>query len=728
MSNHIQTSNGHLSNIKSGIDSLLSDSNGAATHALLEGSIGHINNMDDLGSGSNQLRACALAVMPSGNGRILSCDVDGKLNVNADVVVADQDLVARTDIADVATRKNLLCSSAGRLEVGLDLYAGGGNNDIGEGSTKLQIFNYGRDVAGGKYRPMVVNSSAEQIVALSSVDNAVLDAIATDGDAIQTKLDTIDGSINTIEGCVSGSELQVDIVGGGFDGVVSGTVTANLSATDNAVLDAIAADGDAIQTKLDTIDGSINTIEGCVSGSELQVDIVGGGFDGVVSGTVTANLSATDNAVLDAIDTNTDNIDTKLDHLSGDLDTLHTDLATGIGGKLDHLSDNSDTLNSSIAGVTAAVDALKVQNNGDLNDAIGKLDHLSGDLDTIDGVLDASLVKQTAIETLITSTNSKIDTLDAVQDSALTKLTEIDTAIDTIDSVLDASLVKQTALETLITSTNSKIDTLDAVQDSALTKLTEIDTAVDTIDSVLDASLVKQTAIETLITSTNTKIDTLDAVQDSALTKLTEIDTAIDTIDSVLDASLVKQTAVETLITQLDVVADASLVKHTANETLLTAVSQKLGDIETAVQLLDNCVSGNEMQVDIVSGGGGATARTSIATGTSELAHNELVGSVDCSAFSDICVMYPTSQSSNKLRLFVKGATTSGGTYHTFAQMTRKEYVSDTDGGGTTTHVWGTGEDQHNASFIPCVYPHIKIQNVSGTNFADSDAIRIVGK
>ena len=678
MSNHIKTSNGHLANIKSGIDSLLSDSNGAATHALLEGSIGHINNMSDLGSGSNQLRACALAVMPSGNGRILSCDVDGKLNVNADVVVADQDLVARTDIADVATRKNLLCSSTGRLEVGLDLYAGSGNNNIGEGSTKLQIFNYGRDVAGGNYKPMVVNSSAEQIVALSSVDNAVLDSAVAKLTEIDTAIDTIDGVLDASlvkQTAVETLITQLDVV-------------ADASLVKHTANETLLT---AVSQKLGDIETAVQLLDDCVAGSELQVDIVGGGFDGVVSGAVVATLSKADNAVLDAIDTNTDNIDAKLDHLSGDLDTLHTDLATGIGGKLDHLSDN---------------------------------------LDTIDGVLDASLVKQTAIETLITSTNSKIDTLDAVQDSALTKLTEIDTAIDTIDSVLDASLVKQTALETLITSTNSKIDTLDAVQDSALTKLTEIDTAVDTIDSVLDASLVKQTAIETLITSTNTKIDTLDAVQDSALTKLTEIDTAIDTIDSVLDASLVKQTAVETLITQLDVVADASLVKHTANETLLTAVSQKLGDIETAVQLLDNCVSGNEMQVDIVSGGGGATARTSIATGTSELAHNELVGSVDCSAFSDICVMYPTSQTSNSLTLFVKGATSAGGTYHTFAQMTRKEYISNTSGSGdtTTTHVWGTGQDQHNAAFIPCLYPHIKIQNVSGTNFADSDAIRIVGK
>jgi hypothetical protein len=53
----------------------------------------------------------------------------------------------------------------------------------------------------------------------------------------------------------------VNIANGGFDGVVSGTVTANLSATDNAVLDEIQTNGDNIQTKLDTIDSQIDLLE-----------------------------------------------------------------------------------------------------------------------------------------------------------------------------------------------------------------------------------------------------------------------------------------------------------------------------------------------------------------------------------------------------------------------------------------------------------------------------------
>lgn len=80
----------------------------------------------------------------------------------------------------------------------------------------------------------------------------------------------------------TGAAITVD--GSGVTQPVSGTITANLSATDNAVLDAIAAS---------------------VAGT-LTVD--GSGVTQPVSGTVTANLSATDNAVLDTIVTNTNNL------------------------------------------------------------------------------------------------------------------------------------------------------------------------------------------------------------------------------------------------------------------------------------------------------------------------------------------------------------------------------------------------------------------------------------
>ena len=104
---------------------------------------------------------------------------------------------------------------------------------------------------------------------------------------------------------------------------ISGTITANLSSTDNAVLDTIDAVLDNILTKNTEIDAVLDTIksdtqsietavellDNAISGSEMQVDIVssatltvdGSGVTQPISGTITANLSATDNAVLDAM-------------------------------------------------------------------------------------------------------------------------------------------------------------------------------------------------------------------------------------------------------------------------------------------------------------------------------------------------------------------------------------------------------------------------------------------
>lgn len=137
------------------------------------------------------------------------------------------------------------------------------------------------------------------------------DAILADTDAMVTDLAAIEGLLTTIDadtGNLSTIETNTDfgtVTGGGTEtgalrvtiannstGVLSiddnggsitidGTVTANLSATDNAVLDQIELNQDsqtAILTTIDTDTGSIattnSTIAGAVSGSEMQVDVV----------------------------------------------------------------------------------------------------------------------------------------------------------------------------------------------------------------------------------------------------------------------------------------------------------------------------------------------------------------------------------------------------------------------------------------------------------------------
>lgn len=204
-------------------------------------------------------------------------------------------------------------------------------------------------------------------VDLGATDNAVLDSIDTDlttiighVDGLEALLTTIDADTSTLAGAVSGTEMQADIVtlpttvhsadydtGGGTDttlafGIavpanggaavvpgdataglkvdlgadndvtVTGTVTANLSAADNAVLDQIDANTDSLAVVGGGVEATaLRVTIASDSTGVLSVDDGGGAL--TVDGTVTANLSATDNAVLDNIDADTSAIQTAVE-------------------------------------------------------------------------------------------------------------------------------------------------------------------------------------------------------------------------------------------------------------------------------------------------------------------------------------------------------------------------------------------------------------------------------
>lgn len=126
---------------------------------------------------------------------------------------------------------------------------------------------------------------------VGSDEVAVMGALAD-----ETATDSVDeGDVGAVRMSLDRRLLvDADISDGGGSITVDGTVTANLSATDNAVLD-------NIQTAVETIDNAI-------SGNEMQVDVITMPTT-TVTGTVTANLSATDNTVLDNIDTSLNNIE-----------------------------------------------------------------------------------------------------------------------------------------------------------------------------------------------------------------------------------------------------------------------------------------------------------------------------------------------------------------------------------------------------------------------------------
>lgn len=175
---------------------------------------------------------------------------------------------------------------------------------------------------------------------LIGTTNSTLGTIDTDTSNISTKIDTLAGAVD-------GTEVQVDVLSmptttvTGTVAVTNGGLT-ELAAAINASsqMDVnIAASGatvpvsgtfwQATQPVSGTVtanagsgtmavsNAGLTALNGAISGSEVQVDIVSGSQTDAltdtelratpvpVSGTVTANLSATDNTVLDNIDTNT---------------------------------------------------------------------------------------------------------------------------------------------------------------------------------------------------------------------------------------------------------------------------------------------------------------------------------------------------------------------------------------------------------------------------------------
>jgi hypothetical protein len=94
----------------------------------------------------------------------------------------------------------------------------------------------------------------------SDVDPNITETLETNSAAIKTALELIDNPMQVLGGGTESGALRVTVASDSTGVLpITGTVTANLSATDNTVLD--------------NIDTSLNNIEAAVSGTEMQVDV-----------------------------------------------------------------------------------------------------------------------------------------------------------------------------------------------------------------------------------------------------------------------------------------------------------------------------------------------------------------------------------------------------------------------------------------------------------------------
>ena len=430
--------------------------------------------------------------------------------------------------------------------------------------------------------------------ALTTID-AVLDTIKTDSAAIKTAVELLDNA-------VSGSELQVDIVssalpsGGATETTLAaaeahlGNIEVSLGQLDNAVsgnelqVDVVSSalpTGAATQTTLasilaknteneallTSIKTAVELLDNTVSGSELQVDVVSAPTT-TVTGTVTANLSATDNAVLDDIAQKLGDVETAVQLLDNAVsgNELQVDVVASLPAGDNNIG-NVDIVSSALptGAATQTTLAAAEVHLGNIETSVQALDdivkaedtaHSSGDKGVMllgvrqssqadfgaDGDYVPFSVNDSG-EIRVTSSGGSGGATEAKQDVIETTLTAIETSVQALDNSVDGNYLNvnlNVAGTDVDANSGNKsaasqrvcIATDDVPIALVNTKLDHLSDNLDTIETTLTAIETDQAAIEVLHTATNSKIDTLDSVLDAIKVDTEAIETAVEAIQA----------------------------------------------------------------------------------------------------------------------------------------------------------------------------------------------------
>jgi hypothetical protein len=241
----------------------------------------------------------------------------GKLAANSGVDIGDVDVtsiaagdnnIGNVDIVTMPTVE----LKAGTAAIGK--LAANSGVDIGDVDvTSLPATPAGTNLIG-KVGIDQVSANANEVVVksgtvdLGATDNAVLDSIQT--------------AVETIDDAIAGSEMQVDVVGAlpaGTNAIGKLAANSGVDIGDVDVTSISAGDNNIGNVDIVTVPAPLSVVGTGTEATAMRVTIAsdstgvlsvddnGGAL--TVDGTVTANLSATDNAVLDSIQTAVETID-----------------------------------------------------------------------------------------------------------------------------------------------------------------------------------------------------------------------------------------------------------------------------------------------------------------------------------------------------------------------------------------------------------------------------------
>jgi hypothetical protein len=620
---------------------------------------GTVISTDDAGA-SGHVQRMKIAYSADGVATHAQVDADGilvNLGTNNDVTLATLPDTAAGDLAAI------VAALGGTLTVDL-----GANNDVTMATLP--------DTAAGDLAAIVAalggtltvdGSGVTQPVSgtvtanLSATDNTVLDNIDTNTDYGQVTGGGVEASAlrvtlaNDSTGVLSvddnGATLSIDDGGGSL--TVDGTVTANLSATDNAVLDAIAASAAAIDSG-QLADGHNVTVDNAAGAS--AVNIQDGGNSITVDGTVTANLSATDNAVLDAIaaaqlpdghNVTVDNASIAITHaalteLAAAINTSELDVniatdSVGIGGGTQYTEDDAAAANpvgtvpvmvrddapSAITSTDGDVIAQRATNYGagyvQVVDSSGNFVDTFGGSGGTAAADDADFVAGTTQGTMI----------QGVYESSPTSVTDGD---------MGAVGITQTR-SMKVQETNSA---------AILADTANMDTNLGTVAGAVSGSEMQVDVVASLPAGDN-NIGNVDiassvALDVSAATVTVDLGANNDVVVSGTDAENAAATANPALVggrydatprtlgdgdagaialdadgaVQISDGGNAITVDGTVTETNSAAILADTANMDTNLGTIAGAVSGSEMQVDVVSSAlptGAATAANQLPDG-----------------------------------------------------------------------------------------------------------------
>ena len=365
--------NVNTANIKSGVDSLSACCSGSEVQVDIVGGgfDGAITNahLTELGTAINSAKVDVNIV--SGNisgfstatlqGAGLPSALTGSGNLKVSIEEGSSGDASATNQATMITELGLIKTSLQSLD---DIVQGEdashGNAHKGVMSLAVRQDTQAEFGGDGDYCPMSIDANGDLRVKID--------------DASKTHLSEIESAVETIEACVSGSELQVDIVGGGFDGAIT--------------------------------NAHLTELGGAINSAKVDVNIVSGNISGFATETTLGNAEA-----------HLGTIDTNIANAEAHLGTIDTNIA------------NAETHLGEIEGAVETIEACCGSNKVNVNIVSGNISGFA--TSTLQGTINTSLG---TLETSLTSMESK-------QDTQITHLSEIEGAVETIEACVSSNKV-----------------------------------------------------------------------------------------------------------------------------------------------------------------------------------------------------------------------------------------------------------------------------------------------